>query len=62
MPEMENEIIEQTNDADTTKENESVDNLDPKTLSAQKEHFRNKFKAEEEKRISLENELKALKG
>lgn len=62
MPEMENEILEQTEDADITKENESDSELDPKTLLAQKKHFKDKFKEEEEKRISLEKELNALKS
>lgn len=56
---MENEILEQTEDADTTKENENANKgLDPKTLLAQKEHFREKFEKEKEAREKLEQQLK----
>ena len=57
MSENDNEILEQTEDADTTKENESVSGLDPKTLLAQKEHFKSKLAKAE---VELEETKKKL--
>jgi uncharacterized membrane protein len=62
MSEQDNEILEQTGDADNTKENENADKgLDPKTLLAQKEHFKEKFQKKEEEVEALKRELDSFK-
>jgi hypothetical protein len=62
MSEQDNEILEHTEDADNTKENENADKgLDPKTLLAQKEHFKEKFQKKEEEVEALKKELDSFK-
>lgn len=62
MSEQDNEILEQTEDADTTKENEQVSAVDPKTALFQKERMREQRDAERAKNEALKAELDALKS
>lgn len=58
-----NEFTEQTGDEDKTKENENAENgLDPKTILAQKERFREKYQKEAEEKAALQKELEVLKS
>lgn len=63
MSEQDNEILEQTEDADTTKENENGSKeLDPKTLLIQKERMREQRDKEREEKENLKKELESLKS
>ena len=63
MSEKDNDSTEQTGGEDKTEENESAENeLDPKTVLAQKERFREKYQKEAEEKSALQKELEELKS